>query len=73
MSKTPDIDATIVTLNGMLETAKSTREKISIIDRLAKLMALKYKFDSDKGTGRKFSELPEATNGNGTTDTRIPS
>jgi hypothetical protein len=54
--KTDDLDATIALLNTMLEAAKSTKEKLSITDRLLKCYSLRYKHE-DTGKGGKFSEL----------------
>jgi hypothetical protein len=57
--KTDDLDATIALLNTMLEAAKSTKEKLSITDRLLKCYGLKAKF-SDEGKGGKFADLTPA-------------
>jgi hypothetical protein len=61
MTQTPDLDETIKTLQGYLETAKTVKEKLQITDRLHKFYALKYKH-KPKGRGAAFSaptSLPE--------------
>jgi hypothetical protein len=58
--KTDDLDATIASLNSMLESAESTKDKLAITDRLLKCYGLRYKH-AEKGTGAKFSELPPST------------
>lgn len=63
MSKTGDLDRTITTLNGWLESAKTQKEKLAVADRLIRALALKYKH-SDEGKGGKFTPQPDApTNG----------
>jgi hypothetical protein len=63
MSKTADLDATITTLQGWLETEKTQKGKLAVADRLIRALALKYKH-SDDGKGGKFAPQPEpVTNG----------
>lgn len=60
MSTTPDLDTTIGLLNDMLSQTKNKKDRLLVIDRLAKLYALKYKFSGD-GKGSKFQAPPEET------------
>jgi len=58
MSTTPDLDRTIELVNEMLSQTKGKKDRLLMVDRLAKLYALKYKFGGD-GKGSKFTS-PEA-------------
>lgn len=63
MSKTADLDQTIATLQGYLETEKTAKGRLAVTDRLLRAFALKYKH-SDDGKGGKFNlSEPAATNG----------
>lgn len=56
MSATPDLDRTIELVNDMLSQTKSKKDRLLMVDRLAKLYALKYRFGGE-GKGSKF-QLP---------------
>jgi hypothetical protein len=58
--KTDDLDATIASLNKMLEKAETTKDKLAITDRLLKCYGMRYKH-TDKGTGTKFADLVQLT------------
>lgn len=53
MSRTKDLDRTIKTLNEMAEREPNQEEKLKIMDRLLKALALKYRHGED-GRGKKF-------------------
>lgn len=59
-SKTEGLDKTIELLNGMLETSATTKEKLSIADRLLRAYSLQLKH-TDEGKGTKFSEPSPST------------
>jgi hypothetical protein len=58
MSNTTDLDETIADLKNLLSKAKSTRDKLSITDRLLKVYGLKYKHESGS-KGSRFA-VPSA-------------
>ena len=58
--KTEGLDKTIELLNGMLESAKDTKEKLQITDRLLRCYSLQLKH-ADDGKGGKFAELESPT------------
>lgn len=61
MSATPDLDRTIDLVNEMLSQTKANKDRLMMVDRLAKLYALKYRFGGE-GKGSKFQEPPETEN-----------
>ena len=56
MSKTEDLDASIVLAQEMLRKAKNAKLKLQIMDRLTKMLALKYKMSGEK-KGGKFTVI----------------
>ena len=54
MSKTEDLDDAIKLVHSMLNKTKSAKLRLQIMDRLTKMLALKYKH-SDQRKGGKFS------------------
>ena len=55
---TDAIDDTIRLLNEMLAQSETTKEKLSITDRLLRAHAMKLKF-TNEGKGGKFAALEE--------------
>jgi hypothetical protein len=54
MSKTEDLDEAIQLVQAMLKKTKSAKLRLQIMDRLTKMLQLKYKF-TDQRKGGKFT------------------
>jgi hypothetical protein len=53
-STTPDIDKAIEAVQKKLDETQVTKEWLAVMDRMQRLLAMKYKFGS-KGKGSRFT------------------